>query len=172
VLKSIAFNYETQEDRVLAVINPGQPDAWSGWLTRRPVLALLERAAKFLASTSALVRRAPTDIGREVVAFERDVAMAATAKALTPTPTDVFKSSATVAELAQQLTVSRQGDNFRVVLHGKSGGGAAGVLARAELQRILQMLQAEVAKAGWSGTPAASPTASATEETGPKPVRH
>jgi hypothetical protein len=56
---------------------------------------------------------------------------------------------ATVPELAQRLTISSQGDNFRVVLHGKSGGGVAGVLARAELQRILQMLQAEIAKAGW-----------------------
>jgi hypothetical protein len=172
VLTSVAFNYETREDRVLAAINPGHPEAWSCWLTRRLVLALLERAAKFLASTSALAQRAPADFRGELVTFERDAAMATTAKALTPTPPAVFKSSATAAELAERLTISSQGDSFRVELHGEKGGGAAGMLARAELQRILQMLQAEVAKAGWLDTPVKSPAAPATEETGPKPVRH
>ena len=33
-----------------------------------------------------------------------------------------------------------------------SGSGAAGVLARVGLQRICQMLQGEVAKAGWLAT--------------------
>jgi hypothetical protein len=172
VLKSVAFNYETREDRVLAAINPGHPEAWSCWLTRRLALALLERAAKFLASTSALAQRAPADFRGELVAFERDAAMATTAKALSPTPADIFKSSASGAELAERLTISGRGDRFRVELHGESGGGAAAMLARAELQRVLQMLQAEVAKAGWLGAPVQSPTAPATEETGPKPVRH
>src|ERR1700694_4153170 len=51
-LKSVNFSYVAEEDRVLAAINPGDPEAWSCWLTRRLVLALLERAAEFLASTS------------------------------------------------------------------------------------------------------------------------
>src|SRR5260370_21575105 len=101
-LKSVTFSYVAQEDRVLAAINPGRPEAWSCWLTRRLVLALLERAAKFLASTSALVQRAPSDVRGDLAAFERDSAMATTAKALTPTPADVFKSSATAAELAER----------------------------------------------------------------------
>src|ERR1035441_797360 len=54
VLKSITFVYEAREDRVLAAINSGKPEAWSCWLTRRLALVLLERAVNLLASTSAL----------------------------------------------------------------------------------------------------------------------
>jgi hypothetical protein len=57
-------------------------------------------------------------------------------------------------------------------LRGETGGGAAGMVARAELQRILQMLQTEVAKADWFGMSANSAAITTTEETGPKPVRH
>jgi hypothetical protein len=46
------------------------------------------------------------------------------------------------------------------------------MVARAELQRILQMLQTEVAKADWFGTSAKSAAITTTEETGPKPARH
>jgi hypothetical protein len=84
----------------------------------------------------------------------------------------VLKSSATGAELAERLTISNQGDRFRFELHGPSGGGAVGAPTRAELQRILQMLQAEVAKAGWLATPAKSQPAPATDTTAPKPIRH
>ena len=139
VLKSITFVYGTREDRVLAAINSGKPEAWSCWLTRRLALVLLERAMNLLASTSALAQRAPADIRGELVAFERDAAIAETAKAMSHTPADVL---------------------------------AAGMVARAELQRILQMLQTEVAKADWFGTSAKSAAITTTEETGPKPARH
>jgi hypothetical protein len=172
VLKSITFVYGTREDRVLAAINSGKPEAWSCWLTRRLALVLLERALNLLASTSALAQRAPADIRGELVAFERDAAIAKTAKAMSNTPADVLKTSGTAAELVQRLTISSQGDNFRVELRGETGGGAAGVVARAELQRILQMLQTEVAKADWFGTSAKSAAITTTEETGPKPARH
>ena len=172
VLKSITFFYGTREDRVLAAINSGKPEAWSCWLTRRLALVLHERAVNLLASTSALAQRAPADIRGELVAFERDAAIAKTAKAMSHTPADVLKTSRTAAELVQRLTISSQGDNFRVELLGESGGGAAGVVARAELQRILQMLQTEIVKADWLGTSAKSAATPATEETGLKPARH
>ena len=54
-------------------------------------------------------------------------------------------------------------------LRGESGGAAVGMVARAELQRILQMLQAEVVKANWSINPSSAPAA---EELVPKPARH
>jgi len=171
VLKSVTFVYDTREDRILAAVNAGHPEAWSCWLTRRLVLALVERAVEFIASTSALAQQAPADFRSELVAFERDAAMAKTAKAMTNTPPDVLKASATEAELAKRVTISRHGDSFRVDLRGEKGGAAAGVLGRAELQRMLQMLQAAVAKAGWLGMPANSPVAAATEATA-NPVRH
>ena len=48
VLTSVTFVYAMQEDRILAAINPGHPEAWSCWLTRRLVLTLLERSVEFL----------------------------------------------------------------------------------------------------------------------------
>ena len=71
------------------------------------------------------------------------------------TPLDLVKTSGTAAELVDRLTIAPQsGGNFRVELVGDSGGGAAGAVARSELQRILQMLQGEVVKAGWLNAPA------------------
>jgi hypothetical protein len=172
VLTSVTFVYDTREDRILAAVNAGHPEAWSCWLTRRLALALLERAAEYLSSTSALVQQAPADLRGEFVAFEREAAIAKTAGAMSNTPADVLKSSATVAELVERLTISNQGDKFRLELHGQSGGGAVGAPTRAELQRILQMLQAEVAKAGWLATPSKSSAAPATDAAAPKPIRH
>lgn len=170
-LKSVNFSYVMEEDRILAAINPGGPDAWSCWLTRRVVLTLLERAAELLARTSHALRQAPADVRGELVTFEREFAMAKTAGAMSVTPTDVLKASARTAELVVRLTISSQADNFRVELLGEGGGGAAGLFARTELQRVLQMLKAAVVKAGWFATPADSSVAAA-EETAPKPVRH
>jgi hypothetical protein len=172
VLATVTFVYAMREDRILAAINPGRPDAWSCWLTRRVVLAMLDQVAELLAKTSALAQRAPAEIRGEIVAFERDAAMAKTAERMTQTPADALNASATAAELVDRLSITNLGDNFRVELHGISGGGAVGVLARVGLQRILQMLQDEVAKAGWLATPAKPQPVQAAEEPGPKPIRH
>jgi hypothetical protein len=170
-LKSVNFSYVAEEDRVLAAINPGGPEAWSCWLTRRVVLALLARAAEFLASTSHVMQQAPASVRGELVTFEREVAMAKTAKAMSVTPPAVLKASAREAELVVRVTISGQADNFRIELQGEKGGGAAGLFSRAEVQRVLQMLKVAVAKADWFGTPAA-PVDPGAGETGPKPVRH
>jgi hypothetical protein len=172
MLKTVAFNYDTREDRILAGINLGHSEAWSCWLTRRLVLALLERGSKFVASTSTLVQRAPADSRGELVAFEHDTAIAKTAKAMKPTPTDVLNRSRGAAELAKQLRISIQGKSFQMELQGDSGDGAVGMLTRDELQRIFQMLEAEVAKADWLGVSAKSPDVSTTEKNAPKPIRH
>jgi hypothetical protein len=171
VLTTVAFVYEKREDRILAAINAGRTEAWSCWLTRRVTLALLERAPEFLASTSALAQRAPSELRSELVAFERDAAIASTARAMSKTPEDVIESSATAAELAERVTISITQGRFQLELRGQSEGGAAGLLTRVELQRILQMLQAEVGKAGWLATPAPSP-APATTATKVRPSRH
>jgi hypothetical protein len=172
VLTTVTFVYATREDRILAAINSGRPDAWSCWLTRRVVLALLERVAEILAKTSPLAQRAPPESRSEVVAFERDAAMAKTAERMTKTPAEALNASATAAELVDRLSIANLGENFRVEIHGSSGGGAAGVLARAGLQRIMQMLQDEVVKAGWVAMPATPQPEQAVEEPGPKPFRH
>lgn len=171
-LKTITFVYDTREDRVLAAINAGLPEAWSCWLTRRVALALLDRAAELVTNTSALAQRAPAELRSESIAFERDAAIASTARRMSSTPRDVLKSSATAAVLAERLTITNQGDRLRLELHGQGGDGAAGTLSRAELQRVLQMLQTIVAKAGWLEMPAKTQSAPAAATSEAKPVRH
>ncbi|MSP46234.1 MAG: hypothetical protein EXQ83_10335 [Xanthobacteraceae bacterium] len=78
------------------------------------MLVLLERAAELFANTSPLAQRAPAEIRRELVAFERDAAIVNTAKAMSATPPDVLKTSAPAAALVDRVTISRQGENFRV----------------------------------------------------------
>jgi hypothetical protein len=172
VLETITFKYAPREDRVLAAINAGKAQAWSFWLTRRLALALLERAAELLANTSALAQRVPADIRGEVTAFEREAAIAGTAKAMSNTPTEILKKSETGAELVDRVTISSRGNDFQMELKGDNDGGAAGPVARVALQRILQMLQAEVSKADWLGTSGKTPPTPASEATGPKPARH
>ena len=166
VLSSIAISYDSKEDRVLAVINPGRAETWSCWLTRRLVLALLERVPQFLAGTSPLAQRGPGEYRGELVAFEREAALTTTAKAMRATPSEVLKTGATAAELAERLTVAGQGDGFRFELHGYGGGGATGVMTRAELQRVLRMLEVAVQNAGWV-SPAPTPAAASG-----RPVAH
>lgn len=172
VLTTLAFVYAMREDRILAAINVGRPDAWSCWLTRRVVLAMLQRLGELLASTSTLAQRAAPEARAEVAAFERDAAMAKTAERMTQTPPDALNASASAAELVERLSIANVGDNFRVELYGASGGGAAGVLMRAGLQRILQMLQDEAIKAEWLAMPAKPQPAPAGEGPGSAPSRH
>ncbi|MGE5166916.1 MAG: hypothetical protein ACM3IH_23210, partial [Sphingobacteriales bacterium] len=153
-------------------INPGRPDAWSCWLTRRIVLALLDRLGEILASTSTLAQQAPVEARREVVAFEHDAAMAKTAERMTQTPADALNASASAAALVEQLSIGNQGENFRLEFRGAKGGGAAGVLRRVGIQRISQMLQDEVAKADWLAAPAKLQPAGVAAEPGVKPIRH
>jgi hypothetical protein len=172
VLTTVTFVYEPREDRIAAAINAGRPDAWSCWLTRRLALALLERGSGYLTTTSELAQQAPADLRGEFAAFEREAAIASTAGAMTKTPPGVLKSSAGTAELAEKLTISRHGKGFKFELHGRNGEGAAGVLTRAEMQRLLQMLRVVVAKAGWIAPPLVPQASSPTAAVSPKPVRH
>jgi histone H3/H4 len=169
ILKSITFAYNTAEDRILAAINPGRPDAWSCWLTRRLVLALLSRSQEFVAKTSPLVQRASVAQRGELAAFEREAAIVTTAQAMSQTPPEVVQSAVPAAELAQRVTIAHQDNNLRVEIRGGIGG-ADGTITRPEFQRILQMLQAEVGKAGWLVPPVAP--APAPDATTAKPSRH
>ena len=94
VLKSVTFVYVPREDRILAAINAGHPDAWSCWLTRRLALAVLERTTEYLASSSDLAQRAPADLRGEMAAFEREAAIAKTAPAMSVTTGTVLNMTA------------------------------------------------------------------------------
>jgi hypothetical protein len=77
---------------------------------------------------------------------------------MNPVKAEALNACATSAELVDRLSITNYGENFRVELRGLRGGGAAGVLRRVGLQRILQMLEDEVAKAGWVDIPVAQPS--------------
>jgi len=171
-LRSITFVYVPREDRILAAINAGRDDAWSCWLTRRLALAVLERTTDYVTSSSNLAPRAPADLRGEMAAFEREAAIAKTAPAMSVTSGVVLNSTAEAAELADRLTISQQAKGFHFELRGLRDDGAAGLVARAELQRILQMLHAEIVKAGWVAAPAAAQATSTSPAAAPKPARH
>jgi hypothetical protein len=171
-LKNLTFVYAPREDRVLAAINAGLADAWSCWLTRRLALAVLERTPDYVARTSDLAQRAPAELRGELAAFERDAGLAKTAGAMSATPPTVLQAGAEGAELAERLSISKRGDGFRLELTASSGAGAAGMVQRTELQRILQMLEGEVAKGGWLASPAGSRAATVVPVGDPKPARN
>jgi hypothetical protein len=171
-LKTLTFVYVPREDRVVAAINAGQGDAWSCWLTRRLALGVLERTSEYLQSKSDLAQRAPANLRTEMIAFERDAAIAETAGAMSITPPAILEQSATAAELAERLTITPAGESFRLELFGLNGAGAAALFKLVELQRMLQMLQAEVAKAGWLLSPAKPQTPAESVTADPKPSRH
>ncbi len=172
-LATVTFVYDLREDRIAAAINAGRSDAWSCWLTRRVALALLERASGYLAKTSDLAQQAPAEMRQELAAFEREAAMVTTASAMTTTPPEVLRSSASAGELADRLTVSQHGNGgFRFELLDHNGEGAAGLLTRAEMQRVLQMLHGVAAKAGWVAPPEIPQTGAAAAVEASKPVRH
>lgn len=172
VLTSITFVYVPREDRIAVAINAGRADAWSCWLTRRLALAVLERATQYLLNTSDVAQRAPAEFRGEAVAFERDAAIAKTARAMSSTPPAVLQASAGAAELAERLTISRDRDTFRFELRGQGDQGAAGTVNRDELQRILQMLYTAVMQAGWLAAPATSQPASSAATGESKSARH
>src|ERR1700722_5692616 len=173
VLTTVTFVYEPSEDRIAAAINAGRPEAWSCWLTRRLALALLERGSGYLTKTSDLAQQTPTELRGEFAAFEREAALASTAGAMTKTPPEILRSSASTAELAEQLTISQHSKGgFKFELRGRSGAGAAGLLTRAEMQRMLAMLRSVVAKAGWVASPPMPQPSQSAAANLPKPVRH
>jgi len=171
-LINITFVYAPKEDRIAAAINAGRPDAWSCWLTRRLALAVLERTAAYLASRSDLAQRTPADFRDEAIAFERDAAIAKTQRAMSATPPAILQSSMAGTALAERLTISPQPNGFRLELRGPGEEGAAASVKPDELQRILQMLHVQVAKAGWLATPQKPPAVPAAAPGDPKPVRN
>jgi hypothetical protein len=70
------------------------------------------------------------------------------------------------------MTIAREQDAFRLELRGQSGNGAAGLVKREELQRILQMLHGVVTQAGWLAAPGAARPAAAAAPADLKPARH
>ena len=172
VFKALAICYEPAQDRIVAVVNPGALDSWSFWLTRRLVLALLGSVPQELAKTSPLAKHAPAGVRSDLVAFEKEAAIAGTANAMSSTPPDIMWLNAAAAELAVKLTLIDQGDSYRLEIHGEHGGHAGGNLQRTGLQRILQMIEDEAGRGQWlTGFVAASSVVDAPAPA-PKLVRH
>ena len=173
LLKALALSYNPVQDRIVAVVNPGALDSWSFWLTRRLVLALLGRVPQELEKTSPLAKQAPSAIRPDLVAFEKEAAIASTASFMTQTPPDIMRVNAEAAELAVKVTLTGQGDVYRLEIQGERGGGAGGNLQRMELQRILQMVEEEEAGKGhWLSAAVAAAPAIDAPAPAPKRVRH
>ena len=145
-LKSVTPHYDAVEDRILLAINAGQEDAWACWLTRRMALGMLGRLNPYLDQTSAMAAKTPLEYRAEVVAMERQAAVAKTQMALSKVEGEKLAPLSAVGELAHELKLIPQGEGFLLLLTGHEGGQTQGALSRAELQTILLMIEQEVAK--------------------------
>lgn len=169
-LRAINFCYVPKQDRILVTVNPGTPETWSCWFTRRLALALLTRARIFLVGTSQLLERVPANIREDVFSFEREAALASTAHAVASTPLSVLQTAAMVAELADHVNVSRQKGSLRLELRDQNKAGAAGLIDRPMFLRILEMLEAEANKGQWREN--GQVDLSGSQLGMPKPLRH
>jgi hypothetical protein len=118
-------------------------------------------------------RAAPEHRG-DLASFEREAAMAQTAKAMSQTPREIIAPppTAPAAELAQAVTITKRGERYQMDIRGEAGGGVSGLLTRAELQRIMQMLQGVAVKAAWPAAAAPAQPAPAAEPAPVPPSRH
>jgi hypothetical protein len=135
-------------------------------------LAWLAKTADFLVTTSELMQRAAPEHRGDLATYERDAAMAQTAAAMSATPAEVIKPPVVNAELLSTMSWTKKGEQYQIEMHGDGGGGAGAVLTRAEFQRITQMLQEVIGKAGWTATSPAPQASPAPEETPSPRVRH
>jgi hypothetical protein len=160
MLTTLTFVYVPREDRLLAAINAGRDDAWSCWLTRRVALAVLSRTSEYLAQNSTAAQRAPMGLRGEVVRFEQEAAIAKTVGSMSTTPAQILERGIASAQLAERLTISPQGKDFRLEIRGTAEEGAGATMKAVELQRMLQMLQIEASRAGWLAGPGKAPAGS------------
>ena len=164
-LNSITLHYDANEDRLLVVINAGSADFCGYWLTRRLALNVIEAANPYLNRMSPVVNKTPTALRGELATMEREVALASTQESLSQTPTAALESASVTAELAVELTISLEQRGFRLKFRGRKGGEAAVGCSRAELQRVVHMMEQEVAKASWREGPPATPPQTDRSET-------
>jgi hypothetical protein len=153
-LKSVTPRYDPVEDRILLAMNAGQDDAWACWLTRRMALGMLGHLNQYLDQTSAMAARTPLEYRAEVVAMERQAAVAKTQMAMSRVAGEQLAPLTAVGELAHELKLTPQDEGFLLSLKGYEGGQAQGTVSRAELQTILLVIEQEVGKACWREGPA------------------
>lgn len=161
---SITLRYHVGEDRILVAINAVSLDARGFWLTRRLAMKFIEAVHPYLHRISPIAGKTPAELRGALTEMEREIAMANTQRAVWRMPTAAFEMVSAAAELAIVLTVSLERVGFRLKFRGRKGGEAEVGCSRAELLRVVQMLEQEAAKAGWRDRPmVATPPADARE---------
>lgn len=146
---SITLRYDAYEDRLLVAIDAASSKALAFWLTRRLALRFIESANPSLDRISPVAINTPAELRGEVATMEREVALALTEKAVSQTPDTALETVSALAELAVELGIFVEPRGLRLKFRGRTGAEAAVGCSRAELQRILHMLEQEAVKAGW-----------------------
>lgn len=146
---SITLHYDASEDRILVAIDAGAPEVAAYWLTRRLALNLVQAANPYLDRMSPVLSKAPTAVRRELATMEREVALATTYKNLRRTPDAVLKSASKLAELARELVITQSKQGFGLKFGGCKGRETIVGCSRSDLQRIIHMVEQEMAKANW-----------------------
>lgn len=146
---SITLRYDPAEDRILALIDDGSPEALAFWLTRRLTRNVIAQGNAFLERMSPVAQKTPMALRAELAEMERQVALARTEGAVSHTPDGVLSGKAEGAELAVELTIARQGGGFLLTLIGRKGLRVSTAWSRDHLQRIVDMLEKFAAHANW-----------------------
>ena len=147
IANTMSLGYAEREDRLLLACADRDGGTVEFWLTRRLTARLLATLAGLLESTSARVARAPAAMRGEVLALEYLGAQSdqpAAGKVDAP-PVQPHKER----HLVDRLDIEHQGPAFRLRMFAQ-GQAIAGVAAqRADLHRLLGMLDRAAGKAGW-----------------------
>jgi hypothetical protein len=152
-LNSITLHYDVNEDRLLVALNAGSAGAIGYWLTRRLTLNVIAAANPYLDRMSPVASKTPTALRGELATMEREVALASTQGSVSHTPPTALESAGVSADLAVELNIAGEGQGFRLRFRGRKGSEAAVGCLRAELQRVIHMLEQEALKAGWREAP-------------------
>ena len=146
---AVTLRYDSNEDRILAAFNAESDEARGYWLTRRLALKFIEAANAYLERMSAVASKTPADLRGELAAMDREFSLVRTQGAISQTPPATLERTREVAELTAEVNISVEGQRFRLRLRGCNGGESVVGCTRAELQRIIHMLEQETKKAGW-----------------------
>ena len=166
---SITLDYESSEDRILAVINAGRVDASGYWLTRRLTLNIIERANPYLDRMSPVVGNTPQELRGDLAAMERQVALARTEGAVSRAGNDALTDAAAKADLAVEITIAKETNGFALQLRSRNGAHTSLVWSRDHLQRIVLMIEEIAARSGWRE---GQPVGLKPQQETSKPIRH
>ncbi|HLG87245.1 MAG TPA: hypothetical protein VKZ79_08615 [Alphaproteobacteria bacterium] len=142
----IAVGYDDNEDRIFIDFS-GAERQCRLWLTRRITRRLWSAIMDILERSSPIASKTPADMRQEVIAFEHLSAISRPepAAGAGPDAKPVERSAALLAK----VDISFTAESFRLVFHAAAEPAAALTIGRAELHKVLALLDQSATAAEW-----------------------